>query len=173
MKKFLLGAAIVVVAAGAGGCGARTTTARSLPATGVTTTMTASAVAGSATATAAGSATIGPAVAGTAPPTVVGPRQLTVADNGATVRLARGQSVTVALAAGGMFSWHVPAASGAAVRQVGGSGGYPSSRPAQATFVATAPGTATLTAINDTACLHAHPRCLPPQQRWQVTVIVS
>ena len=96
-----------------------------------------------------------------------------MADNGVTVRLHRGQRVIVTLQAQGMFSWHVPAAAGAAVRKINGSGGYPGQQPARATFVALQPGRATLAAIDDTACLHAEPACLPAQQIWQVTVIVS
>lgn len=96
-----------------------------------------------------------------------------MADNGVTVRLAPGQSITATLAGQGMFSWHIPTATGTAVRQVGGSGGYPTGQPAQATFLATASGSAILTATNDTACIHAHPACLPPQQQWRVTVLVG
>lgn len=94
-------------------------------------------------------------------------------DNGATVRLARGRSVTVSLAAQGMFSWHIPIGTAPAVRQVNGGGGYPTDQPAQAAFLATEPGTATLTAENDTSCLHARPACLPPQQQWRVTILVE
>ena len=46
-------------------------------------------------------------------------------------------------------------------------------QPARAVFHAIAPGTATLSAISDTACLHAHPACSVPQQVWTVTVVVS
>ena len=88
-------------------------------------------------------------------------------------RLVRGQSVTAELAAQGMFSWHVPTATGTAVRQVDGSGGYPTGQPARATSVATEPGTAVLTAIDDTACLHGEPACLPPQQQWRVSIVVG
>lgn len=109
--------------------------------------------------------------AATPPP--VSTRQLTVADDGSTVRLARGQSVTVSLAARGLFSWHVPTARDSAVRQVDAGGGYPTDQPARATFVAVARGTATLTATNDTACRHAQPACLPPQQQWRVTLLVG
>jgi hypothetical protein len=98
---------------------------------------------------------------------------LTVADNGATVPLHPGQRVSVALAARGLFSWHIPAATGAAVMKISASGGYPGTRPARAAFLAARLGRASLSAIDDTACLHAHPACLPSQQVWQVTVIVT
>ena len=107
------------------------------------------------------------------PRTLIGPGRLTVAEDGTTVRLSRGESVTADLAAQGMFSWHVPVVAGTAVRQVTNSGGYPTDQPALATFVATEPGTAVLTSTDDTACRHAHPACLPPQQQWRVTIIVG
>lgn len=106
-------------------------------------------------------------------PTLTGPVTLTVADNGAVVRLRTGQQVAVTLTPGGLFSWHVPAAAGAAVRRVSASGGYPSQQPARAAFLAVQPGKATLTTINDTACLHAQPACEPPQQEWRATIIVT
>ena len=70
-----------------------------------------------------------------------------------------------------MFSWHVPAAEGAAVRRVTASGGYPAQQPARALFLAVQPGSATLSTVDDTACLHAHPACLPPPREWRVTVV--
>jgi hypothetical protein len=137
-----------------------------------------------ATAIPAGTGTARPAVAGTAsrqpisppgspPPTLTGPVTLTAADNGAAVQLHVGQQVAVALASGGLFSWHVPAAAGAAVRRVSASGGYPGQQPARAAFLAVRSGSAALTAVDDTACLHAQPACEPPQQEWRVTVIVT
>jgi hypothetical protein len=98
---------------------------------------------------------------------------LAAADNGALVRVHVGQRVAVALASEGMFSWHVPAAAGAAVRRVTASGGYPGQQPARAVFLAVHSGSATLTAIDDTACLHAQPACEPPQREWRVTVVVT
>lgn len=95
-----------------------------------------------------------------------------MANNGATVRLRPGERATITLAAQGRLAWHVPAAAGAAVRKVSGSGGYPGTQPARAAFPAVRPGRATLTAIDDTACLHARPACALPQQEWLVTVIV-
>jgi hypothetical protein len=136
--------------------------------------------AATATASPARTATTSPQPAGTAswrspspPPTLTGPGTLTNSDNGATVRLHAGQQVAVALASTGLFSWHVPAAVGAAVTRVSASGGYPGQQPARAAFLAVRPGNATLTAIDDTACLHAQPACEPAQQEWRVTIIVT
>jgi hypothetical protein len=118
-------------------------------------------------------------VPGSAPATGPTPRPsggggaLTVTDNGATVRLSTGQSLTVTLAPHSAFSWHVPAATGRAVRRMSASGGYPGDRPARATFLAVRAGRTVLAAVNDTACLHAQPACLLPQQTWQVVVIVA
>jgi hypothetical protein len=109
----------------------------------------------------------------TPPPVLTGPATLTVADSGVTIRMHPGQRVNVELAAQGAFSWHVPAAAGAAVTRISASGGYPGRRPARATFLAVRAGTATLTAIDDTACLHTQPACLPAQQAWQVTILVT
>lgn len=110
----------------------------------------------------------------TAPPsTLADVTTLVVTDDLATVRLRIGQSLTVTLAPDGMFSWHVPIVTGAAVKPVNATGGYPAQQPMRASFVATQSGTATLQAINDTRCLHAVPSCLPPQRHWKVTVIVS
>lgn len=106
-------------------------------------------------------------------PTLTGPATLSVADTGVTVRLRTGQQVDVALASEGLFSWHVPAAAGAAVRRVSASGGYPGRQPARAAFLAVRPGRAILAATDDTACLHDQPACLPAQREWRVTVIVT
>jgi hypothetical protein len=142
-------------------------------------------VAGTATAVPARTATASSRVAGTAParppspapgspaPTLTGAATLTATDNGAIVRLHIGQQVAVTLTPEGFFSWHVPAAAGAAIKRVSASGGYPGQQPATAAFRAVRPGEATLTTINDTACLHAQPACLPPQLEWRVTIIVS
>lgn len=110
---------------------------------------------------------------GSPPPTLAGPATLTATDNGAIVRLHVGQQVAVTLTPEGFFSWHVPAAAGAAIKRVSASGGYPGKQPAQAAFLAVRPGQGTLSTINDTACLHSRPPCLPPQREWRVTIIVT
>jgi hypothetical protein len=139
---------------------------------------TASATAATATprpaATSAATTTAATTTAATSqPPQPPGPLILTTADNGTTVRLHPHQTVTVILAAHGMFSWHIPTATGTSATLVNAQGGYPAGRPAQATFVAVRPGNTLLTATDDTACRHAQPACLPPQQSWQATVIVT
>jgi hypothetical protein len=97
---------------------------------------------------------------------------LTAVSNGTTVRLFRGQSLSVVLR-GTALSWHVPAASGRAVRRTSASGGYPGHQPARATFVATWPGRAVLSSVNDIACLHARPSCALAQRSWRVVVFVT
>jgi hypothetical protein len=98
---------------------------------------------------------------------------LGVAANNSTVRLAVGHQLAVALARQGGLSWHVPAASGAGLRQVSAGGGYPGHQPARATFTGVSPGRVVLTSISDAACLHATPACMIAQQAWRVTVIVT
>jgi len=100
------------------------------------------------------------------------PVSLTAVSNGTTMRLFRGQSVSVVLR-GTALSWHVPAATGTAVRRTSASGGYPGHQPARATFLATWPGRAVLSSINDTACLHARPSCAVAQRSWRVVVFVT
>jgi hypothetical protein len=98
---------------------------------------------------------------------------LTAADNGATVRLTTGQSITVTLVPALPFSWHLPAATGSIFHRTDASGGYPARRPARATFRAMRPGRAVLSAIDDAQCLHAQPACLLPQRSWHVVIIVT
>jgi hypothetical protein len=100
------------------------------------------------------------------------PVTLTAVSNGTTVRLFRGQSVSVVLR-GSALSWHVPAATGRAVRRTSASGGYPGHQPARATFVATWPGRAVLSSFDDAACLHARPSCAIAQRSWRVVVFVT
>lgn len=115
---------------------------------------------------------------GTAPatprPPVTSPAELTTADNGVTVRLHPGQQVTVALPGQGhSYGWHIPAVAGSAVSRTSASGGYPTQQPARAAFLAMRPGAATLSASDDTACLHAQPSCAVPQREWRATIIVT
>jgi hypothetical protein len=100
------------------------------------------------------------------------PVALTAVSNGKTVRLFRGQSVSVVLG-GTALSWHVPAATGRAVRRTSASGGYPGHQPARATFRAAWPGRAVLSSFNDTACLHARPSCTVAQRSLRVVVFVT
>jgi hypothetical protein len=100
------------------------------------------------------------------------PVSLTVVSNGRTVRLFRGQSVTVVLRRAGL-AWHVPAATGRAVRRTSASGGYPGRQAARATFLAAWPGRAILSSFDDIACRHALPSCEIAQRSWRVVVFVT
>jgi hypothetical protein len=110
--------------------------------------------------------------ASTAAPGARTPTSLTAVSNGTTVQLFRGQSVSVVLG-GTALSWHVPAATGKAVRRTSASGGYPGHQPARATFVAAWPGRAVLSSVDDAACLHARPSCAVAQRSWRVVVYVT
>ncbi|TVT62477.1 hypothetical protein FNH05_00880 [Amycolatopsis rhizosphaerae] len=114
----------------------------------------------------------GPSPTATTPKIVHNPRALTVSDRGVVVEVRVGQSFTVSLGSPGDSSWQLPTVTGDAVTRVSTSGGYPAGGPAQATFLATRPGAATLTAGTDIACRHATPPCEVAQQQWQVTVTV-
>jgi hypothetical protein len=110
--------------------------------------------------------------ASTATPRAPTPVPLTAVSNGTTVRLFRGQSVSVVLR-GTALSWHIPAATGKAVRRTSASGGYPGHQPARATFLAAWPGRAVLSSFDDIACLHARPPCAVAQRAWRVVVFVT
>jgi hypothetical protein len=98
-------------------------------------------------------------------------RTLTVADNGATVRMRIGQSVRVVLASGGMM-WDAPKATGHAFHRTSVSGGYPTGRPAKATFRAVHAGRSSISSVTDAKCLHAKPPCTIAQRLWSVVVVV-
>ena len=161
------------------------TAAGSATASGGTATPAGSATAAGATATPAGAGTAGggtatpvPAASSPSPtglPTagaVIPAGPVTQADNGKTFLLTVGQEITVVLAASPM-AWDQPTARGSALTSVSASGGYPGTTPARAVFRAVSPGTAQVTSATDMQCLHATPRCLPPQQIWSITVVVG
>ena len=109
-------------------------------------------------------------------PPVTDRKLLTQADSGLTILLPAGREIAIVLGPSGMIMpWDPPVALGGVVIRVSASGGYPSSLAARAVFKAVRPGTAQLTSWTDARCLHLPEaqRCLPPQQVWQVTVIVS
>jgi hypothetical protein len=165
---------------GCGGCGAGPASTAGPPGPVVASAGTPAASAGTAIAS-AGTATASPGVVVTMPPTPPGGgagggaqrrhRLLTVTDDGALMRLRIGQVVTVVLTSGGL-RWNIPRASGAAVRQISGSGGYPAYRPAVAVFRAAQPGRSWLTASTNTPCLHTQPQCEIPQRLWRALIIV-
>jgi hypothetical protein len=94
------------------------------------------------------------------------------ADNGATVHLHTGQRLRVVLGDRGQ-QWHLPASSGASLRLTAASGGYPTSHPADAVFLALRAGTATVTSLTDHPCLHAQPPCKIAQRAWSVHVLIA
>jgi hypothetical protein len=131
----------------------------------------------------AGSAVASPAVIVTVPAVPVGGAAsagripsnrgtLTVTDNGATVQLHVGQSVTVVFLASRGLMWDVPKASGGAVRRMSARGGYPTGRPARAVFRAVRRGQSWLTSLTDAPCLHSLPRCEIAQRVWRVVIVV-
>ena len=96
---------------------------------------------------------------------------VTEADSGRTVHLHIGQRLRVVLGGRGE-QWHRPASPGPFLRLAAASGGYPSSRPADAVFIAVRAGTASVTSITDHPCLHAKPPCMIAQRVWSVRVLV-
>src|SRR5215472_5901838 len=98
---------------------------------------------------------------------------LTAADVHARVTLVTGQRLTVDLAPGsGAYAWHRPRLTGSGLRLLSVTGGYPSHSLMRAVFLATGPGTAVLSSVSDTPCLHERPRCLVAQRLWAATVII-
>ncbi|HUZ54576.1 MAG TPA: hypothetical protein VMU94_18880 [Streptosporangiaceae bacterium] len=68
---------------------------------------------------------------------------MTEADSGRTIHLHIGQRLRVVLGGRGE-QWHRPASPGPSLHLAAASGGYPSSRPADAVFIAARAGTASL-----------------------------
>ena len=166
--------AAVVLAAALAACGTASSASQA-PAAPASSGAPAAA-SGTATASTAtvGTASQPPAARPSPAPTLTGPATLTAADAGATVLLRVGQRVSVALAPQGPGSWDVPVTTAPTVlARVSAGGGYPSRQPAVAAFQATRPGTATINATTDAACLHAKPACAIDQEEWQVTVVVA
>lgn len=98
---------------------------------------------------------------------------MTVADNGATVRLGVGQRLHVVLSVRGEQQWDRPASSGPAVHLVAATGGYPTRQPADAVFLAVRAGRASVSSVTDYACLHTRPACKIAQRVWAIRVIVT
>src|SRR5258706_15018949 len=85
---------------------------------------------------------------------------VTEADSGKTVHLHIGQRLRVVLGGQGEL-WHRPTSPGPSLRGATADGGYPSSRPASAVFVAVQAGTPPVTFLN-------HPPSPCPPAPWQV-----
>jgi hypothetical protein len=98
--------------------------------------------------------------------------RVTEADAGRTVHLDVGQRLRATLGGHGQF-WHRPASPGPSLRRAAAGGGYPSSRPATAVFVAIREGEASVTSITDHPCLHAKPPCKIAQRVWSVRIVVA
>ena len=113
----------------------------------------------------AGGSSAPAATATTAPALTLG-----VPDAGRTVTVRVGQRVVISLQSG---SWLLPETSAPDVLlRSATDGGYPTPRPATATFTAVRTGPAELTATSDLACAHTTPRCLVATRRWSVQVDV-
>jgi hypothetical protein len=97
---------------------------------------------------------------------------VTEADSGKTVHVHIGQRLRVMLGGHGEL-WHRPTSPGPSLRLATADGGYPSSRPASAVFVAVQAGTASVTSMTDHPCLHAQPPCKMVQRVWSVHVLVT
>jgi hypothetical protein len=94
-------------------------------------------------------------------------------DSGATVVTRPGRQITVTLTPTNLGNWTRPQITGQGVlRPIATSGGYPSSQPLHAVYLAAATGTASIATRTDLPCLHARPACLPPEENWQVHVSV-
>ena len=105
--------------------------------------------------------------AGAAP---LGTMTVSEADTGRAVTLSAGQLLRVQLRSG---TWDPPQSSLAAVVAPRSStGGYPSSRPVDASFAAVAAGRADVSAQSDADCFHARPRCLMAVRQWQLHILV-
>jgi hypothetical protein len=100
---------------------------------------------------------------------------VTEADSGKTVHLHIGQRLKVVLGGDGerWRLWHRPTSFGPSLRLAASDGGYPSSRPATALFVAVQAGTSSVGSITDHPCLHAKPPCKMAQTIWGVHVLVT
>jgi hypothetical protein len=94
---------------------------------------------------------------------------LTLADNGRTITLARGQRLRVELQAGGDL-WPDVVAGPALHRR----GIYLLQDRTKALFTALSPTPGQqVSATSDSPCLHAQPACSVPQRQWSVSVVVE
>jgi len=95
---------------------------------------------------------------------------LTEADNGSTVTVVLGDTVTVRLGA----DWQPPTVVGDALVLVSVTGGYPTRLPVEAVYRATWGSAPTsLRSQTDYDCFHTPPYCARPTQLWTVTVRVA
>lgn len=97
---------------------------------------------------------------------------LTSADSGATVTTRVGHRISVTLGDLPGVKWYRPAANGHLLRLTSATGGFPTSKPMRASYLALAPGTAEITATGDLACRRPPTPCERPSPIWQVRVII-
>jgi hypothetical protein len=89
-------------------------------------------------------------------------------DNNTSITVHVGTSVVVSLSPSPSYRWSEPASSnGAALGQTGGAANPDGS--ATGSFMATSPGQAQLSAVENANC---YPQCLPPSRLWRVMVTV-
>jgi hypothetical protein len=102
-------------------------------------------------------------------PRPVGDTVVTEADNGRTVAVVLGDTLTVDLAA----QWRPPTLEGDAIELVSVTGGYPTGQPVHAVYRSRGSSTVTiLRSQTDADCFHTAPLCARPVQSWSVTVQV-
>jgi hypothetical protein len=102
-------------------------------------------------------------------PTLHGSRSLGESDSGSTVVLHVGDAVSVTLGS----EYDQPEARSDILDRTSASGGYPSGRPAQATFRAVSTGKTDVESSTDYSCLHSTPPCRIAQRLWIVHVVVE
>jgi hypothetical protein len=98
---------------------------------------------------------------------------LTVSDNEATVLAHVGQQITVTLPPTNAGIWDRPQVSDLRLlRLTSVTGGYPSTSPLQAAYIAIGRGQVNVATQTDLACFHGHPACAPPVSGWRVRLMV-
>jgi hypothetical protein len=108
------------------------------------------------------------------PPPTLTRTALTVSDNGATVLAHVGQRITVTLPPTNAGSWdRLQVSDLRLLRLTSVTGGYPSTSPLQAAYVAIGRGQVNVATQTDLACFHGHPPCMPPVTGWRVRVMVQ
>jgi hypothetical protein len=99
---------------------------------------------------------------------------LTADDNGATVIVREGHQISVTLGGTAGVKWYRPGAGdGSLLRLVSAGGGYPSSTPMRATYLALAPGVSEITTTGDLPCHRPPTPCGAPNPMWRVEVIIQ
>ena len=92
-------------------------------------------------------------------------------DIGRTFTLRKGQHLVVTLDDGSSI-WSEPSSDNSAVLNRTAMSANPSATHVTASFDATSPGQAHVSASKDLPCRNAQPPCMAPTQLWQITVNV-